>query len=243
MVASTSVGSVLSHRPRTSVAHSSALLEWLQSSRAEVWIKFLLALIGLGLAFAAALLSTVARDPGNLGATVILASVSLILATLVGLITVPYLARRFAIERLRESFDYDVTRAGIVYVLVTVVIGIAALNTGNNLLYIVVAAMLAAIVVSGSVSAMVLRYLELDIRLPERVFAGRPVLGRIVLRNPRRMLPSFSIRVIAVRKKPKRSTKRWQWEATTFAFPLNRPKQQQWFSLPNWRLRRVTVIA
>src|SRR6202030_4846308 len=133
-------------------------------------------------------------------ATVILASTSLVLATFVGLVTVPYLARRVGVERLRESFDYDVTRAGIVYVLVTIVIGIAALNTGNNLLYIVVAAMLAAILVSGIVSALVLRGLELEVRLPEHMFAGRPVVGRIVLRNPRRFLPAFSIRVVPARK-------------------------------------------
>src|ERR1051325_3086285 len=90
---------------------------------------------------------------------------------------------RVAVERFREQFDYDVTRAGIVYALVTLVIAIAALNTGNNLLYIVVAAMLAAILVSGYISALVLRYLELDIRLPEHVFAGRPVMGRIVLQK------------------------------------------------------------
>jgi len=217
-------------------------MQWLQSASAEVWIKFLLALVGLSLAFAAALFSTVSRDSGNLWATVILASVSLVLATLVGLVTVPYLARRVAVERLRESFDYDVTRAGIIYVLVTLVIGIAALNTGNNLLYIVVAAMLAAIVVSGYVSALILRYLELDIHLPEHVFAGRPVLGRIVLRNPRRVLPSFSIRVMSTRKKRKTPTKQWQWEAATFAFPFNRPKEQQWLRLPDRRLRRVTVV-
>ena len=126
------------------------LAQWLQSGSAEVWVKFLLALVGLGLAFATALFSTVSRDAGNVWATVILASTSLLLATLVGLVTVPYLARRVAVERLRESFDYDVTRAGIVYVLVTIVIAIAALNTGNNLLYIVVAAMLAAILVPES---------------------------------------------------------------------------------------------
>jgi len=218
------------------------IIQWLQSASADVWIKFLLALVGLGLAFAAALFSTVSRDSGNLWATVILASVSLVLATLVGLVTVPYLARRAAVERLSESFDYDVTRAGIIYVLVTLVIGIAALNTGNNLLYIVVAAMLAAIVVSGYVSALVLRHLELDVHVPEHVFAGRPVLGRIVLRNPRRILPSFSIRVVSTRKKRKKPARQWQWEATTFAFPFNRPKDEQWLRLPDRRLRRVTLI-
>jgi uncharacterized protein (DUF58 family) len=200
-----------------------------------------LALVGLGLAFAAALFSTVSRDAGNIVATVVLASSSLVLATLVGVVTVPYLARRVAVERLRESFDFEVTRTGVAYVLVTLVIGIAALNTGNNLLYIVVAAMLAAILVSGVASAWVLRWLELDIRLPEHVFAGRTVGGRIVLRNPRRFLPSFSVRVVSTRKK-KTPSKQWQWEATRFTFPFNRPPDQQWLRLPDRRLRRVAVI-
>ena len=242
MLASKRVGSAITNPPQSGLAESGRVVQWLQSATAEVWIKFLLALIGLGLAFAAALFSTVSRDSGNLWATVILASVSLVLATLVGLVTVPYLARRAAMERLRESFDYDVTRAGIIYALVTLVIGIAALNTGNNLLYIVVAAMLAAIVISGYVSALVLRYLELDIHLPEHVFAGRPILGRIVLRNPRRLLPSFSIRVVSARKKHERPVKQWQWETATFAFPFHRPEQKQWLRLPDRRLRRVTLI-
>ena len=241
MVSSASANAAYGHSLKADSSAPGRAANWLQSASAEVWIKFLLALLGLGLAFAAALFSTVSRDAGNLWATVILASASLVLATLVGLVTVPYLARRVAVERLRESFDYEVTRAGIVYVLVTLVIAIAALNTGNNLLYIIVAAMLAAILVSGIVSAWVLRWLELDIRLPEHVFAGRAVAGRIVLRNPRRFLPSFSVRVVSTRKKKKRS-KQWQWEATTFTFPFNRPSSEQWLRLPDRRLRRVTVI-
>lgn len=215
------------------------LTQWLQSSGVEVWVKFLLALLGLALAFLAAVFSTVSRDLGNVWATVVLASVSLLLAAFVGLVTVPYLARRVAVERLRESFDYEVTRAGIVYVLATLVIAIAALNTGNNLLYIVVAAMLAAILVSGAASAWVLRRLELDVRLPEHVFAGRPIVARIVLSNPRKRLPSFSIRVVATRKVKPESPKQWRWEPTTFAFPFNRPPEQQWLRLPDRRLRRV----
>ena len=177
MLGSEQVGSAYANPLKSSPSPPNRLAQWLQSASAEVWVKFLLALVGLGLAFATALFSTISRDAGNLWATVILASTSLVLATLVGLVTVPYLARRVAVERMRESFDYDVTRAGIVYALVTLVIAIAALNTGNNLLYIVVAAMLAAILVSGVVSAWVLRWLELDVRLPEHVFAG-PVGGR-----------------------------------------------------------------
>ena len=236
------MGSAYANPLKPAASSLGRVAQWLQSTSAEVWIKFILALLGLGLAFVSALFSTVFRDAGNVWATVLLASASLVLATLVGLVTVPYLARRVAIERLRESFDYDVTRGGIVYVLATLVIGIAALNTGNNLLYIVVAAMLAAILVSGVVSAWALRWLELDIRLPEHVFAGRAVAARIVVHNPRRFLPSFSIRVVSARKKPGKQVKQWRWEATTFAFPFNRPPEQQWLRLPDRRLRRASVI-
>src|SRR5581483_4677150 len=236
------MGSTYANPSKTASSAPSRMMHWLQSATAEVWVKFLLSLVGLGLAFGAALFSTVSRDAGNLWATLILASTSLVLATLVGLVTVPYLARRVAVERLREQFDYDVTRAGIVYVLVTLVIGIAALNTGNNLLYIVVAAMLAALLVSGYVSAWVLRYVELDMRLPEHVFAGRPVLGRVVVRNPRRMFPSFSLRVVSTRRKRIKPSRQWKWEATTFAFPFNRPGSEQWLKLPDRRLKRVTVL-
>jgi uncharacterized protein (DUF58 family) len=207
---------------------------------AEVWIKFLLAMLGLGLAFGAALFSTASGEAGHLWVSVILASVALLTAAFVGLVTVPYLARRVALERLRQTLHYEVTKAGVVYVLVALIIGIAALNTGNNLLYIVVAAMLAAILVSGIVSALILRGLELEVRLPDHVFAGRPVKGRILLRNSRWALPSFSIRVVTARKE-KTPRKQWHWEPTTFAFPLNRTPENQWLRLRDWRVRRVHI--
>jgi uncharacterized protein (DUF58 family) len=229
--------------PNPGPVASARAVSWLQSAAAEVWLKFLLALVGLGMAFGAALLSTASGEAGNLWASVILASVALLMAAFVGLVTVPYLARRVAIERLRQTFHYEVTKAGVVYVLVTLVIGIAALNTGNNLLYIVVAAMLAAILVSGVVSALVLRGLELQVRLPEHVFAGRPVAGRIALHNSRRFLPSFSIRVVPTRReKEKKLRKQWRWEPATFAFPPNRAPENQWVKLRDWRVKRVYVI-
>src|SRR5215471_9853670 len=117
---------------------------WLRVDIPEIWLRFLLALVGLVLAFAAALFSTVSRESGNLWATLILASAALLLATIVGLTTVPYLAQRVGTARMRNALDYEVTRVGIIYIVIVLLIGIAALNTGNNLLYIIVAAMLAA---------------------------------------------------------------------------------------------------
>src|SRR5215813_9529534 len=83
----------------------------------EVWIRFLIAIVGLVLAFAAALFSTVSREAGILWGTLLLASVALVLAVVVGLTTVPYLVRRVAVERLKDTFDYEVTRIGIFYVV------------------------------------------------------------------------------------------------------------------------------
>jgi uncharacterized protein (DUF58 family) len=48
--------------------------------------------------------------------------------------------------------------------------------------------------------------------------------------------------VVSTRKKRKKPAKRWEWEATEFAFPFNRPKEQQWLRLPDRRLRRVVVL-
>jgi uncharacterized protein (DUF58 family) len=167
--------------------------------------------------------------------------VALLLATFVGLTTVPYLARRVVANRVREAMDYDVTRAGLIYILISVVIGIAAINTGNNLLYVVVAALLSAIVVSGIASAWVLRGLALDVHLPEHVFAKRPMLARLLLRNISSWLPSFSVRVVPAKRKP--AKERWRWESYTFGFPRNRAPQDQWLRLPDRRLRRVREEA
>ncbi|MGB6384998.1 MAG: DUF58 domain-containing protein [Terriglobales bacterium] len=206
----------------------------------QVWVRFLLAIFGLALAFGAALFSTILGESGNLWGTIILASTALLLAAFVGLTTVPYLARRVVASRVREAMDYDVTRAGLIYILISVVIGIAAINTGNNLLYVVVAALLSAILVSGIASALVLRSLELDVHLPEHVFAGRPMLARLLLRNTSSWLPSFSVRVVPAKRKVKA---RWQWEPYTLGLPRNRAPQNQWLRLPDRRLRRVREEA
>ena len=228
---------VISERTQTSLPASTAP-RFPRLAFSQIWVRFLLAIFGLMLAFAAALFSTILGESGNLWGTIVLASAALLLATFVGLTTVPYLARRVVASRVREAMDYDVTRAGLIYILISVVIGIAAINTGNNLLYVVVAALLSAILVSGIASALVLRSLALDVHLPEHVFAGRPMLGCLLLRNTSSWMPSFSVRVVPAKSKKK---ERWSWEVYTFGWPRNRAPQDQWLRLPDRRLRRVPV--
>ena len=234
------INHVISERTQTSLQPAPAS-RFPRLALSQVWVRFLLAIVGLMLAFGAALFSTILGESGNLWGTIILASAALLLATFVGLTTVPYLARRVVASRVREAMDYDVTRAGLIYILISVVIGIAAIMSGNNLIYVVVAALLSAILVSGIASALVLRSLALDVHLPEHVFAERPMLARFLLRNTSSWLPSFSVRVVPAKRKGAKD--RWSWEASTFSWPLNRAPEDQWLRLPDRRLRRVREEA
>ena len=201
------------------------------------WLRFFGALFGLALAFLAAIYSTVFREAGNLLGTAVAGSVALVLAALVGMATVPYLAKRVAFRRMREAFDYEATREGAVYIVLIIVLGIAALNTNNNLLFIIVSAMLGAIGISGVCSWMMMRRMVLEISLPQHVFAKRSVMGRVILRNARRWTPSFSMRVVNPKKVKHEASLRW--EKSVFGFPAKRQPAQQWVRLPDLALRRV----
>ena len=199
----------------------------------EAWVRFFVALLGLVFSFVFALLSSSFRDEGSVLGTAITASLALMTAGIVGLTTVPYLARRVAFERLRFSVRYELTREGALYILFVLVVGIAALNTGNNLLFIIVAAMLAAVLVSGVASTVVLFGLSLNVTLPEHVFAGKPCIGSITLRNTGR-LPSFSVSVVPEKPKKRRV---WKWQKTELGIPPFRPAERQWFRVPDLQLR------
>ena len=215
--------------------------EWINSLfggfEREAWIRFFAALGGLSLAFGAAVFSTAARRSGSVWGAALLASTALLVAGIVGITTVPYLARRVAFTRVRQAFDYDVTRQGVAYMVLVLVIGVAALNTGNNLLFIIVSAMLAAILVSGAASAGVLRSLQLEASAPEHLFAGSNVMARLTLRNTRRRLPSFSVSVVPPQQQADRH---WRWRRSVFSFPPNRPPEQQWIRWPDLWLQLVT---
>lgn len=87
------------------------------------------------------------------------------------------------------------TREGKYLVAITLGVGFAAINTGNNLLYLVLGMLLAMIIVSGVLSEQTLRGLRVRRELPRQVFAGRPFLTGIALTNDKSTLPSFSVQV------------------------------------------------
>jgi uncharacterized protein (DUF58 family) len=91
----------------------------------------------------------------------------------------------------------QVTRLGLLFTLTLVVVALGAVVTANNFLFLILAAMLATLMVSGFISRLSLAGLELDFLLPEHLCAGRKLTGRIVIRNTKSWMPSFSIHLAA----------------------------------------------
>ncbi|MGH9611556.1 MAG: DUF58 domain-containing protein [Bryobacteraceae bacterium] len=98
---------------------------------------------------------------------------------------------------LLSGVRQHVTRAGLWFTAACALIALAAFASANNLLFLILAAMLATMLVSGFISRLSLSGLEIDFHIPEHISAGRQVAGRAVVRNAKRWMPSFSIRLAA----------------------------------------------
>jgi len=105
-------------------------------------------------------------------------------------------------ERIRESFRWfyryrsiRLTPEGTRYILLTLAVGVAAINTGTNLLYLLLAMLLSLIVMSGLLSEQSLKQLEFRRRMPDRVFANQPATVSLSIANRKARVPTFSLRV------------------------------------------------
>ncbi len=75
---------------------------------------------------------------------------------------------------MRPPRRLKVTKLGRTYLVLTVGIGLGALNTGNNLLYLVLGFMLSIIVLSGVLSERAIWDIHLKRLLPDGAFAKEP---------------------------------------------------------------------
>ncbi len=175
------------------------------SSVAQFWAKadrpgvraFFLSMAALGAALVLALYSGAAAELGRLRLASISALAALAVAGWVAVTLVPVLARRTPLRWLGYKMEYKVTREGWYYMGGILLIALAALNTGNNLLFLILASLIAAILMSGILSSITLSGVAMRLELPEHIFAGQPVRARIELENEKVTLPSFSLRVEA----------------------------------------------
>ena len=94
------------------------------------------------------------------------------------------------------------TAGGAIVLLIFLVVGLAAYNTGNNLLFLVFSLLASTLFVAWTAGRASLRDLSVAARFPDHIFAGEPAQVLVSLRNPKRLLPSFSVLVEARHQLP-----------------------------------------
>ena len=98
--------------------------------------------------------------------------------------------RLFKIRR-----PFRLTRGGWVFILYTIGVGAGAINTGNNLIYLIFGIFLGLFIGSGILSDLGLWKLEFKGAYPLEASAGYPVFVPIAIKNKKKWVPSLSVLV------------------------------------------------
>jgi uncharacterized protein (DUF58 family) len=95
---------------------------------------------------------------------------------------------------LESGMRQQFTKTGVLYTAALILIAFSSFASANNLLFLILAAMLSTLLVSGFISRLSLAGLELEFSHPEHISARRRTPGKVVVRNLK-WIPSFSIRL------------------------------------------------
>ena len=163
------------------------------ASLTRVILGTVLVLAGL----AAALVTVLARRANDSWLAGVAAILSLLIALLLTIFIVPPLARSARVEVANLDFPFEPTSGGGVFLVIIIVVGFAAWNTGNNLLFLVFSLLCSTLFVGWIAARTSLRDLTVSARFPDHIFAAEPAPVIVTLRNTKRLLPSFSVFVEA----------------------------------------------
>ncbi len=124
---------------------------------------------------------------------------------------------------------FRLTREGRAFLFVTIGVGLAAVNTANNLLYLVLGLLLSLLLVSGVLSDLALWKLRMNRKLPAKMFAGKRALIEITARNDKRWLASISVEAVdqldGVETQPARFLRVPPGESVSAAYGFEPPKR------------------
>ncbi len=138
---------------------------------------------GLGLALA----TIYAHQSENFRLAGWLAGASLVFVLLIVVFVIPPLARSAGTEASQMNLPFEVTVGG------AIVVSFLAWNTGNNLLFLILSFLAAALVVGFVVGNFCLKKLDVKMRFPETIFAGETTPILVSLHNRKRIFPTFSV--------------------------------------------------
>jgi uncharacterized protein (DUF58 family) len=158
-----------------------------------MWKHFITSIGLLAIAMLAALYSSSAGRDGRVWAAGFSALLALGIAVWVGIRFVPRLASHVDWEWLPFFSHYQITREGWIYFGAVVIVLFAAINTANNLLYMILSALVAVLLLSGFLSAMNFRLLRIVVRTPATCYAREAFPITIQILNEKRVFPTFSM--------------------------------------------------
>ena len=101
----------------------------------------------------------------------------------------------FSKRRFRARRPFQLTAAGWVFILYTVGVGAGAINTGNNLLYLIFGVFLGLIMASGALSDMTLWGLAAECFWPRSAVVGGQAMVPVRVTNEKRFLPSICVTI------------------------------------------------
>lgn len=156
-----------------------------------VLISALLTVAAIG----AAMISAAAAQIGKHELASIGSKAALGLALIIVGYVVPRLARGVRLEYLRSDYSIHIPNAGLVFCAVILTVTILAFSSGNNLLYLVLAVLLATLFVSWLVSRLCLGRLNASLRFPDHNFVDDAIPFDVTIINRRRLFPAFSLAV------------------------------------------------
>lgn len=122
---------------------------------------------------------------------------SLVIVALILVLVIPPLARNAGAEVKQFDAPVQVTSGGLIFLGILGIVAFAAWNTSNNLLFLVFSILASTFFVALMTARANLRDLIVSARFPDHIFAGEPAPVIVMLKNARRLLPSFSVLVEA----------------------------------------------
>jgi len=206
------------------IVHSTLAQLWARADRPAVR-AFLLSITALTAALLLALYSGAAAELGQLGLASTSALAALVIAGWVAVTLVPVLAKRTPLRWIGYKMEYRISREGWIYLAGIILVALAALNTGNNLLFLILSSLVAIVLMSGILSSITLSGIEMRLLLPEHIFAGQPVRAVVELENAKLTLPSFSLPFVLAA-----STRSLCWRRrSTFLISQRMIASSRWF--------------
>src|SRR5262245_5412447 len=160
-----------------------------------VFISSLLTAAAIGVA----LVSAIAGQVGEYELAALGSKVALGLALVIVIYVVPRLAQNI---NFNSEFSVHIPNAGLLFFALILLVTILSLSSGNNLLYLVLAALLATMFVSWVTSRLNLNRIKVSVRFPNHIFAGESAPFDLTVTNRNRLLPVFSLTVAISEQDP-----------------------------------------